>query len=109
MDRNYLHHRDSHMPATQRCLCTGPIIRGCFFDFPGEMVRIPLSKMMTGVNMVHVPDRGTAPAITDLLGGQSLHVAGNRVSGHSLTRNSDIENWSIRDSPPNLRPCVRDS
>jgi tripartite-type tricarboxylate transporter receptor subunit TctC len=29
-----------------------------------------LFKMMTGVNMVHVPYRGGAPAITDLLGGQ---------------------------------------
>ena len=26
--------------------------------------------MMTGVNMVHVPYRGAAPALTDLLGGQ---------------------------------------
>jgi tripartite-type tricarboxylate transporter receptor subunit TctC len=29
-----------------------------------------LFKMMTGVNMVHVPYRGAAPAITDLIGGQ---------------------------------------
>src|SRR5262245_19200681 len=29
-----------------------------------------LSKTMTGVNMVHVPYRGVAPALTDLLGGQ---------------------------------------
>ena len=29
-----------------------------------------LFKMMTGVNMVHVPYRGTSPALTDLLGGQ---------------------------------------
>jgi len=29
-----------------------------------------LFKMMTGVNIVHVPYRGTAPAIADLLGGQ---------------------------------------
>ena len=29
-----------------------------------------LFKMMTGVNIIHVPYRGTAPAITDLLGGQ---------------------------------------
>jgi tripartite-type tricarboxylate transporter receptor subunit TctC len=29
-----------------------------------------LFKMMTGVNLVHVPYRGTAPAITDLIAGQ---------------------------------------
>ena len=29
-----------------------------------------LFKMMAGVNMVHVPYRGTAPALSDLLGGQ---------------------------------------
>jgi len=29
-----------------------------------------LFKMMTGVNMIHVPYRGLAPALTDLLGGQ---------------------------------------
>ena len=29
-----------------------------------------LFKMMTGINMVHVPYRGTAAALTDLLGGQ---------------------------------------
>jgi tripartite-type tricarboxylate transporter receptor subunit TctC len=29
-----------------------------------------LFKMMAGINMLHVPYRGTAPALTDLLGGQ---------------------------------------
>jgi tripartite-type tricarboxylate transporter receptor subunit TctC len=29
-----------------------------------------LFKMMTGINMAHVPYRGAAPAVTDLLGGQ---------------------------------------
>ena len=29
-----------------------------------------LFKMMTGLNMVHVPYRGAAPALTDLIGGQ---------------------------------------
>src|SRR5262245_47973975 len=29
-----------------------------------------LFKMMTGVDMIHVPYRGAAPAMTDLLGGQ---------------------------------------
>jgi tripartite-type tricarboxylate transporter receptor subunit TctC len=32
-----------------------------------------LFKMMTGVNMFHVPYRGAAPALTDLIGGQ-VHV-----------------------------------
>src|SRR5260370_12812356 len=32
-----------------------------------------LFKMMTGVNMLHVPYRGAPPALTDLLGGQ-VHV-----------------------------------
>ena len=31
---------------------------------------VELFKMMTGVNMVNIPYRGTAPAITALLGGQ---------------------------------------
>jgi tripartite-type tricarboxylate transporter receptor subunit TctC len=32
-----------------------------------------LFKMMTGINMLHVPYRGIAPALTDLLGGE-VHV-----------------------------------
>jgi len=32
-----------------------------------------LFRMMTGINMLHVPYRGAAPALTDLLGGQ-VHV-----------------------------------
>ena len=32
-----------------------------------------LFKMMTGINMLHVPYRGGAPALTDLMGGQ-VHV-----------------------------------
>jgi tripartite-type tricarboxylate transporter receptor subunit TctC len=35
-----------------------------------------LFKMMTGINMVHVPYRGAGPAITDLIGGQ-VHVLFN--------------------------------
>ena len=43
-----------------------------------------LFKMMTGVNMVHVPYRGGAPMLTDLLGGQvqvsfRLHARVDRV------------------------------
>jgi tripartite-type tricarboxylate transporter receptor subunit TctC len=36
----------------------------------GPHVAGELFKMMTGVNMVHVPYRGSAPALTDLLAGQ---------------------------------------
>jgi tripartite-type tricarboxylate transporter receptor subunit TctC len=36
----------------------------------GTHVAGELFKFMTGVNMIHVPYRGDAPAITDLLGGQ---------------------------------------
>jgi tripartite-type tricarboxylate transporter receptor subunit TctC len=36
----------------------------------GGHVNVELFKMMTGVNMVHVPYRGDAPAVTDLLSGQ---------------------------------------
>ena len=35
-----------------------------------------LFKMMAGVNMLHVPYRGEAPAFTDLLGGQVQVVFG---------------------------------
>jgi tripartite-type tricarboxylate transporter receptor subunit TctC len=38
---------------------------GSASHIPGE-----LFKMMTGVDLVHVPYRGTGPALTDLLGGQ---------------------------------------
>jgi tripartite-type tricarboxylate transporter receptor subunit TctC len=36
----------------------------------GQHVAGELFKMMTGVNLVHVPCRGGAPAVADLLGGQ---------------------------------------
>jgi tripartite-type tricarboxylate transporter receptor subunit TctC len=55
-----------------------------------------LFKMMTGVNMLHVPYRGDAPAFTDLLGGQvqvyfpttisSLeHIKTGRLRGLAVT------------------------
>ena len=39
-----------------------------------------LFKMMTGVNMVHVPYRGDAPAVTDLISGQVQVMFCNTVS-----------------------------
>jgi tripartite-type tricarboxylate transporter receptor subunit TctC len=43
-------------------------------------VSCELFKMMTGVNMVHVPYRGSAPMLTDLLGGQ-VQVTIDNVAG----------------------------
>src|SRR5438552_18157209 len=39
---------------------------------PGSTIHVSgeLFKMMTGINMVHVPYRGSAPALTDIIGGQ---------------------------------------
>jgi tripartite-type tricarboxylate transporter receptor subunit TctC len=45
----------------------------------GTLLRVAgeLFKMMAGVDMVHVPYRGTAPALTDLLGGQVQMMCDN--------------------------------
>src|SRR5687768_18328062 len=42
-----------------------------FRSGPGtpQNITVELFKMMTGVNLVHVPYRGGAPATTDLVGG----------------------------------------
>jgi tripartite-type tricarboxylate transporter receptor subunit TctC len=45
-----------------------------------------LFKMMTGVNMVHVPYRGAAPALTDLLGGQVQVMFDNIISSIEYIR-----------------------
>jgi tripartite-type tricarboxylate transporter receptor subunit TctC len=45
-----------------------------------------LFKVMTGVNLVHVPYRGLAPALTDLLGGQVQVAFGSMVSSIEYIR-----------------------
>ena len=45
-----------------------------------------LFKMMAGVDMVHVPYRGVAPALTDLLGGQVQVVFANPASSIEYIR-----------------------
>jgi tripartite-type tricarboxylate transporter receptor subunit TctC len=45
-----------------------------------------LFKMMTGINMVHVPYRGAAPALTDLIGGQVQVIFENPLSSIEFVR-----------------------
>jgi tripartite-type tricarboxylate transporter receptor subunit TctC len=51
----------------------GKINMGSAGNGTSQHVAGELFKMMAGVNMVHVPYRGAAPALTDLFGGQ-VHV-----------------------------------
>ena len=45
-----------------------------------------LFKMMTGVDMVHVPYRGAAPALTDMIGGQVQVMFDNAASSIEYIR-----------------------
>ena len=68
-----------------------------------------LFKMMTGINLVHVPYRGTAPAITDLLGGQ-VQVSFSPLTGtieyvrsgklRALAVTSKLRSEALPDIPP---------
>ena len=73
-----------------------------------------LFKAMTGVNMVHVPYRGDAAALTDLLGGQvQVHFAGLASSIdhikagtlHALAVTTDDARRRCRMSRPSATSC----
>jgi tripartite-type tricarboxylate transporter receptor subunit TctC len=71
-----------------------------------------LFKMMTGVNMVHIPYRGTAPAVTDLMAGQ-VQVMFDNLPGSieyvraGLTRALAVTTTTRSDVLPDL-PTVAD-
>ena len=53
-----------------------------------------LFKMMAGVDMVHVPYRGEAPALTDLLGGAGAgHVRQPCLRRSSTSRPASCARW----------------
>jgi tripartite-type tricarboxylate transporter receptor subunit TctC len=54
-----------------------------------------LFKMMAGVNMVHVPYRGVAPALTDLLGGQVQVLFGNPAQSIQYIRAGKLRALAI--------------
>jgi tripartite-type tricarboxylate transporter receptor subunit TctC len=71
-----------------------------------------LFKMITGVNMVHVPYRGEAPALTDLLGGQVQVMFGTMPSSIAHIRAGKLRALAVTTATrsevlPNL-PTVGD-
>jgi tripartite-type tricarboxylate transporter receptor subunit TctC len=72
-----------------------------------------LFKMMTGVDMVHIPYRGTAPAVTDLIAGQ-VQVMFDNLPGSiayaraGKTRALAVTTTTRSDALPDL-PTVADS
>jgi tripartite-type tricarboxylate transporter receptor subunit TctC len=54
-----------------------------------------LFKMMTGVNMVHVPYRGAAPALTDLMGGQVQVMFDNIPSSIEYVRTGRLRPLAV--------------
>jgi tripartite-type tricarboxylate transporter receptor subunit TctC len=75
-------------------------------------VSAELFKMMTGVNMTHIPYRGTAPAVTDLIAGQ-VQVMFDNLPGSieyiraGNTRALAVTTTARSDELPNL-PTVAD-
>jgi tripartite-type tricarboxylate transporter receptor subunit TctC len=54
-----------------------------------------LFKMMTGVSMVHVPYRGAAPALTDLIGGQVQVMFDNAPSSIEYVRTGKLRALAV--------------
>jgi tripartite-type tricarboxylate transporter receptor subunit TctC len=54
-----------------------------------------LLKMMAGIDMVHVPYRGTGPAIADLLGGQVQVMFGSAPSSVQYIRNGQLRALAV--------------
>src|SRR5262245_16638369 len=58
-------------------------------------VSAELFNMMSGINMIHVPYRGGAPAITDLLGGQVQVFFGNMESSIEHIRHGRLRALAV--------------
>jgi tripartite-type tricarboxylate transporter receptor subunit TctC len=72
-----------------------------------------LFKMMTGINMLHVPYRGAAPALTDLMGGQVQIIFDNLPSSIEYIRAGKLRALGVTtttrsDALPNV-PAVAET
>jgi len=54
-----------------------------------------LFKMMTGVNLVHVPYRGAAPALTDLVGGQVQMMLAGMAAAIQYIKNGSLRALAV--------------
>jgi tripartite-type tricarboxylate transporter receptor subunit TctC len=63
-----------------------------------------LFKMMAGVNMVHVPYRGSTPAVADLLGGQVQLLFDPLASSIEHIRAGTLRPLAVTTSRPDLLP-----
>ncbi len=57
-----------------------------------------LLKMMAGIDMIHVPYRGTGPAITDLLGGQVQVMFGSAPSSVQYIKSGQLRALAVTSS-----------
>ena len=54
-----------------------------------------LLKMMAGIDMIHVPYRGTGPAITDRLGGQVQVMFGSAPSSVQYIKSGQLRGRAV--------------
>ena len=59
-----------------------------------------LFKMMTGVNMLHVPYRGDAPAVTDMLAGQDQVMFDMVILAQGHVRSGDLRGLAVTSAKP---------
>jgi tripartite-type tricarboxylate transporter receptor subunit TctC len=73
----------------------------------GNHIAGELFKMMTGVNLAHVPYRGAGPALVDLLGGQVQVMFATMSSSIEYVRGGKLRALAVTTAHP--RRCCRTS
>ncbi|HEY5066537.1 MAG TPA: tripartite tricarboxylate transporter substrate binding protein [Xanthobacteraceae bacterium] len=71
-----------------------------------------LFKMMTGINMLHVPYRGDAPAVTDMLAGQDQVMFDMVILSQGHVRSGELRGLAVTSAKPlalfpNLPPIAQ--